>query len=255
MHYHRLFSDKSDLYERSRPTYPKALYEYVADLCPLTHLAWDSACGNGQASIGLVEEFDRVFASDVSDEQISNAKQHPRVNYAVSTSEKTPLDDQSCDLICVAQALHWFDYDQFWPEAKRVLKPNGIFMALGYNWPSVNNQIDDAISNTIMSVIEPYWAPQNQLIWNYYRDINIPFKRIETPVFEMKVKWNLNEYFNFLHSFSATRRCMDAIGADFFDTAYECIAELWGEPTQVKVIDLDFVLYVGRNETEGNKVS
>lgn len=245
MNHHLLFSDKSDLYESARPIYPPELFKYIASLTPSQSLAWDSACGSGQAAIGLVEYFDKVYATDISKEQIKNAKKHPRIDYAVSPSEKTGLENESCDLVCVAQALHWFDHELFWPEVKRVLRPKGIFSVFGYNFPVVNEEIDRIMSAGLFKIIEPYWARQNQLLWNHYRDLEIPFKKIEPPEFQMKTEWNLNEYFNFIYTFSATRRCMDVIGSRFFNEAYEGVLKEWGRPEERKRVDLDFVFYVG----------
>ena len=249
MHHQELFSDKANLYESSRPTYPKAIYKFLAALCPSNKLAWDSACGNGQAAIGLVEEFSKVYATDVSKEQIANAKKHSQISYAIAPSEKTDLENESCDLVCVAQALHWFNYELFWPEVNRVLKPEGVFVAFGYNWPSINKEVDTAISTSFMKIVEPYWAPQNKLIWNHYNDLEIPFEKIESPDFVMQVNWNLNEFFNFLHTFSAARRCMDAIGTNFFDNTYEHVAGIWGNLEERKTANLDFVFYAGRKKT------
>jgi ubiquinone/menaquinone biosynthesis C-methylase UbiE len=246
VHHHKLFNDKAELYESSRPIYPQEIYNYLANLCPSNKLAWDSACGNGQAAIGLIKEFDRVYATDVSKEQINNAKPHPNIAYEVSPSEKVDLKDESCDLICVAQALHWFDYTLFWSEAQRVLKPNGVFCAFGYNWASVSTEIDRSIESSLMKVIEPFWAQQNKLLWNHYRDLSIPFKRIDSPNFTMEVDWNLDEYFNYLHTFSATRRCIDSIGDEFFHQAYEEVGYLWDSSEKSKKIAFDFVFYAGR---------
>jgi SAM-dependent methyltransferase len=249
MHHHKLFSDKSDLYAHARPEYPQEVFTYLASICPSTHLAWDSACGNGQAAMGLIKEFDRVYASDVSKEQISNAKAHSRIRYEAVRSENTLLESDSCDLICVAQALHWFDYDLFWPEARRILKPGGIFTAIGYNWASVNEEIDLEVDKHVFDIIKPYWATQNQLIWDHYRDLQIPFAKLDTPKFVMEVNWSLKELFGFMHTFSATRRCMDAIGGQFFEDAYAIVAEFWGEPNIKRPVEFDFVFYVGKNET------
>lgn len=246
MHHYSLFNDKAELYQSSRPIYPQEIYRYLANLCPLNELAWDSACGNGQAAIGLIKEFDRVYATDVSKEQINNAKPHPNIAYEVSPSEKVNLTDESCDLICVAQALHWFDCNLFWHEAQRVLKPNGIFCAFGYNWASVSTEIDLMIDSSFMKIIEPFWSQQNKLLWNHYKDIAIPFEKIDSPSFTMEVKWDLNEYFNYLHTFSATRRCMDSIGNEFFNNAYEEVSNLWGKSEKSNKIAFDFVFYAGR---------
>lgn len=248
MKHHQFFNDKAELYARARPVYPQEVYRYLSSLCPLKNLVWDSACGNGQAAISLVEEFDNVFASDVSSEQIKRAKVHPRINYETSSSEAVNLENESCDLVCVAQALHWFDYDSFWPEVQRVLKPDGIFSAFGYTWPSVSKNIDAVIENSILKSIESFWAPQNKLLWNHYRDLEIPFERIDSPRFTMSANWNLDEYFNFLHTFSATRRCMEAVGDKFFQEAYRQVSDLWGDPQQKKLVGLDFVFYAGRKQ-------
>ena len=47
------FSDHADRYEAFRPTYPDALFAYLATLAPSHDLAWDCATGNGQAALGL----------------------------------------------------------------------------------------------------------------------------------------------------------------------------------------------------------
>ena len=47
------FSGHAGCYEAFRPTYPDALFEYLASLCPLRELAWDCATGNGQAAVPL----------------------------------------------------------------------------------------------------------------------------------------------------------------------------------------------------------
>lgn len=65
----------------------------------------------------------------------------------------------------------------------------------------------------------------------------------------MKVEWSLNEYFNFIHSFSATRRCMDSIGSDFFDDAYNKVAKLWGNGESRRMVVLDFVFIACKNCT------
>jgi ubiquinone/menaquinone biosynthesis C-methylase UbiE len=248
LNHHGLFSDKSELYASARPTYPPEMYRYLSSACPATQRAWDCACGNGQAASGLIREFDQVYATDVSDQQIVNARQHPGITYSVSPSEKTSFDDDAFDLVCVAQALHWFDFDAFWPEVKRVLKPGGVFAAWGYTWLRVDREIDAIIEQGILETIKPYWAPQNKLIWDHYRDVHIPFTPMDPPSMKMEFEWNLNQLFNYLHTYSATRRCMDASGDAFFRDAYAKAGFAWGDPSSTKKMGIDFVFYVGRHE-------
>jgi len=245
---HTLFSDKSDLYEVARPLYPEALFEYLSSIVPSNDLAWDCACGNGQAADSLVRYFERVKATDVSKEQIENAKHNSRIDYAISSSESTDFADQSFDLVCVAQALHWFDFKTYWTEVKRVLKPNGVFAAWGYTWPSVNVAVDRVFRNLILNIIDPYWASQNRLLWEHYETIDIPFSRLPTPDLEMRVSWSLHEFISFISTFSATRRCIEDIGDSFIKHAHLELSKVWGQEGGKRMVELEFVLFVGKSE-------
>lgn len=116
------FSKQASAYTRYRPHYPAPLFEYLAELAIDHQLAWDCATGSGQAALGLANYFEKVIATDASDEQIANAVVHDRITYVVVPAEKTEITSGSVDLIAVAQALHWFDLDKFYAEAGRVLK-------------------------------------------------------------------------------------------------------------------------------------
>jgi hypothetical protein len=75
----RTFDLGSDKYRLARPRYPAGLYEALAGLCPGLVRAWDCGCGNGQVASDLVTHFDRVEASDISENQIQNAHQDPKI--------------------------------------------------------------------------------------------------------------------------------------------------------------------------------
>ena len=73
------FSAQSSAYAAFRPSYPKALVEYLASLSPDRHLAWDCGTGSGQAASMLAMAFDRVIATDASEQQIAHAEPTPGV--------------------------------------------------------------------------------------------------------------------------------------------------------------------------------
>ena len=197
----------------------------------------------------LTRFFDDVRTTDVSFNQIENAFKHPKVRYSVCSSESTPFAENTFDLVCVAQALHWLDFGRFWPEVKRVLKPGGVFAAWGYSWMTVDGEIDLVVQETFLDVIAPYWAVQNKLLWNCYRDVKLPFRIIRTPDFEMKMRWDLEQLFAYLHTWSATKRCIDARGEGFFRYAQRRVLSVWGSPSECKDVELDFCCIVGRNVT------
>ena len=84
------------------------------------------------------------------------------------------------------------------------------------------------------------------MLWNHYRDLELPFEVIAMPDYGMRVRWTLDQFFGFIETFSATRRCVEAHGRAFIERAYEALAPLWGDPDTRRAIPLDFVLYAGR---------
>ncbi len=247
MEHHKLFNEKSELYAKVRPQYPQELFDFLVSLCDKKKSAWDVACGSGQAAVDLAMYFAEVHATDVSEQQIANAIPNPRVRYSVQTAEKTNFPKNTFDLVCVAQALHWFDHEAFWTEVKKVLKPNGIFAAWGYSWFSINPEADKAFKENFLDPIQPYWAEQNQLLWNDYRDVPFPFDCVETPNIEMTVEWDFEQLFAYIQTWSAARERKREKGDEFLVRTRESMLPAWGNPQEKKVIRMDFVLLVGKN--------
>src|SRR5262249_40414324 len=85
------FSSLAKQYAQFRPVYPKELFAWLAEAAPSRGLVWDCACGNGQASQGLAEYFDKVIATDASAEQIAQAEPDPKIEYRVAKAESSGL--------------------------------------------------------------------------------------------------------------------------------------------------------------------
>lgn len=145
----------------------------------------------------------------------------------------------------VAQALHWFDFESFWNEVARVLKPDGVFVAYSYIWPHINEDIDRTLEDKVKSIVEPYWAPNNRLAWDSYRSLDLPFKTREVPNIDLENHWNLTEFLNYIHTWSGARRCMDDIGPAFFEEAAEALKSVWGDPGEKLVVRSPLVLIAG----------
>ena len=120
------FSKQSSEYAKVRPQYPDELFQFITRLCEERKLVWDCATGNGQAATSLANYFEKVFATDFSEQQISNAFKKENIIYKVESAENSSLENNSVDLITVATATHWFDLEKFYAEVNRVLKPGGV---------------------------------------------------------------------------------------------------------------------------------
>src|SRR5438270_4039414 len=159
------FNTQAKLYAEFRPDYPPTLFEFIAASAPGRQLAWDCATGNGQAALGLADHFDRVIATDISPEQIANAKPHPQVEYRVAPAEQSGIADHSLDAITITQALHWLDMPRFYEEVRRVSKPHAIFVTTVYSDPVLQDPAADRILHNYNKVkVGPYWPPERKIV-------------------------------------------------------------------------------------------
>jgi len=202
-----LFSTRSDQYARYRPTYPVELFDFLKSQAKGKTRLWDCATGNGQVAGPLSQFFDEVYATDISSSQISNAVQAANIFYSVQPAEKADFPDDYFDMITVSQAIHWFDFDAFYKEVSRTLKPDGVFAAMGYGMFQV---VGDEASNReaqffYHDVTGPYWDPERKFVDAYYRTISFPFNEIPAPAFTIEREWSLDECIGFLSTWSAVK--------------------------------------------------
>jgi ubiquinone/menaquinone biosynthesis C-methylase UbiE len=242
------FSEQAEQYAYARPTYPEALIRFVANAAPGRACAWDCATGSGQAAVALAAHFDQVLATDASAAQIAQAAPHPRVRYVVQPAERVDFPDASVDALTVAQALHWFNLPAFFAEARRVLRPGGLFCAWGYSWSTVTPAIDTVVRERILDRIQGAWAPQNALLWDGYRAIALPFTPLTPPEVTIRLAWSLSQYLAYIETWSATRQTIQRIGRGFLDEAATDLERVWGMPETVREIRMPVCIVAGRAE-------
>ena len=224
-----LFSGRAALYSQYRPQYPPQLFEWLAGLVPRHRLVWDCATGSGQAAAGLASHFDNVVATDASEKQISAAAQHPGIEYRVATAYESGLADHSVDLVTVAQAIHWFDFDAFYAEVKRVLHSGGALVIWGYGDPVIDSvRLDRIVHDYNRGTIEDYWMPERQIILDGYTTIPFPFREIATPVMTLQCRWTLPELAGYMRTWSATANYAAKHGGDPVAPVEASLAEHWG---------------------------
>lgn len=228
MAFHDHFSAVAAAYARARPTYPQALFAWVAGIAPSTTQAWDAGCGSGQASRGLAARFRQVYATDPSAGQVAQASAPANVTFAVEPGERCGLPDASIDAACVAQALHWFDREAYFAECDRVLKPGGVLVAWGYQDIEVPDALRDAVA-AFAADIRPYWPAERALVDAAYAGFAWPFPAIEAPAMAIEADWPLPRLLAYFSSYSATRRHRDASGVDPVAAHAQAIARAWGD--------------------------
>jgi SAM-dependent methyltransferase len=222
------FSGHAAEYAKFRPGYPPVLFDWLAGLTAGHDLAWDCGCGNGQASLPLAERYLRVQATDLSAEQIAQAPAHPRISYRAAPAEDSGLPAASADLVTIAQALHWFDFDRFYAEVRRVLKPGGVIAAWTYQLLRAEPAIDAVLLDFYRRVLGPYWPAERRWVDAGYQGMPFPFDEIAAPVLEIRLQWQIADLLAYLGTWSASRRLMQAEGRDPMPELGERLAPLWG---------------------------
>jgi SAM-dependent methyltransferase len=245
------FSKHAADYAKFRPRYPRELFQYLGSVAPRRRLACDCGTGNGQAAVGLASVFDRVIATDASEKQIANAQPHERVEYRVATAEESGLESATVDLIMVSQALHWFDLDRFYAEAKRVLMPDGVLAASAYLFAHIEPAIDAVLSRYYHDLVGPFWAPERKLV-EQFGDIPFPFREIDSPKFEMTTQWNLDHLIGYLRTWSASQRFMEVTGTDPVEQIFDELLTAWGDPNQARTLIWPLTLRIGHKAAEQN---
>ncbi len=239
------FSERAIDYAKYRPVYPAALVEKIVSLTPNRLLAWDCACGNGQMANLLAPHFNEIFASDISQKQLDQAINNNKIKYALEPCDACSLPDKSVDLITVAQALHWFHFEQFFAEAKRVLKPGGIIATFGYGFLKTEKSIEQIIEHFYNHVIGSYWDVERMHVENEYRDIPFPFDEIVIGKFEVQYHWSAADLLGYLSTWSAVQHYHKANGLNPVKFITEAITNAYGNH---KTLPLSFPIFtkVGR---------
>lgn len=222
-----LFSQHAAGYAAFRPTYPKALYDFVLKQVKNRDVAWDCATGNGQVARDLAKYFEKVSATDSSAKQLENAVPSGNIQYSLASAERTSFPDSSFDLITVGQAIHWFDIPRFYEEVFRVARPGAVIAVWGYSLLSVNSAMDAIISGFYKNIIGSYWDPERKLVDEQYKTIPFPFQEIAAPEFTFSFQWTLAELQGYLTTWSAVQKYIKARGANPVEKLIEQVRPLW----------------------------
>jgi SAM-dependent methyltransferase len=240
------FSAQSREYAAYRPTYPRELAAFLAGASPGRALAWDAATGQGQAARLLATEFRHVLATDASAAQLASAEPCDGVEFRVGEAAESGLATESCDLVTVAQAAHWFDLDRFYAEVRRVLRPRGVIAIWGYVLLQTRDARIDNLLQEFQDVgVGPYWPKGREILEAKYETLPFPFERVAAPPFFMRARWTRDDLLGYVGSWSAVARYRQQRGADPMPAFAEEMSLAWAHG---KVIDIEWPLYmlVGR---------
>lgn len=228
------FSEQSSEYAQFRPGYPREVFRFIKKHLAAYDFAWDCGTGNGQVAAELSKFFGRVEATDISKEQLENAKKKENIHYSLQQAEKTDFPSQNFDLIISAQAAHWFDLPEFFKEVRRCLKPDGIVMLIGYGLFSSNEPTNEIIQHFYKEIIGPFWDPERKHLEEAYQSFDFPFAEIETPDFVQNYTWDIEHLLGYLRTWSAVKHYEKKKKKDPVALIEEELRKAFGEENSIR---------------------
>ncbi|HEV2643176.1 MAG TPA: class I SAM-dependent methyltransferase [Candidatus Elarobacter sp.] len=248
MTFQDLFSQRAAAYAAFRPTYPRDLFAFIAELAPDRHRAWDCATGSGQAAISLAEYFQHVAATDASVAQLRHARSHRRVTYHAALADASALRDGSADLVTIAQALHWLDLDAFYAEVRRVLVPRGVLAVWSYGDPVLpgHPKANRILQRFNHETVGPYWPTERHQVGEGYRTYPFPFDEVAAPEMTLEAEWTLAQLAGYVRSWSATSRYVQQHEFDPVDALEREWRTVWDNEAQPIRVRWPLVMRVGR---------
>jgi SAM-dependent methyltransferase len=130
----RSFESVADLYERTRPEYPPAAVDWLADRLGIdtTATVLDLGAGTGKLTRALVPLVGHVIAVEPGPAMLAElVAAVPEAEAILGAAEAIPLPDDSVDGVVCGQSFHWFRAGEALPEIRRVLRHGG---GLGLIW-------------------------------------------------------------------------------------------------------------------------
>lgn len=239
------FSSASDKYAQYRPVYPPELFEFINSNVRDKNIAWDCGTGNGQVACELAKSFTTVFATDISQSQIDNATQAHNIQYSLQAAEKTNFENDRFNLIVVAQAIHWFNFEKFYSEVQRTAKNDALLVVVGYGRLEINNAIDTLITDFYQNIIGPFWDKERRFIDEAYQTIPFPFEELQTPNLAITLNWTLEHLIGYLNTWSAVKHFIKQNHYNPVEQLQNEMVRYWGD-NEFKSVRFPLFLRVGR---------
>ena len=240
------FSKQADLYARHRPTYPPALYDYILSFVNEKNIAWDCATGNGQAAVALANHFKKVFATDISAAQIEKAIRKDNIEYLVCPAESTPFTENTFDLVTVAQAYHWLQWDKFQKEVFRVCKPGAVIAIwVYYDHTTGDEKVDAAVKDFYKNTIGPYWDYERKYVEEKYASVAFDFELLPDRNFETVLQCEREDLLGYISSWSAVQKFIKEKAYSPLPAIEKSIKKLW-KKNEMKNVIFPVYLKLGR---------
>jgi hypothetical protein len=140
------------------------------------------------------------------------------------------------NLITVSQALHWFDFEKFYAEVKRVAAGNAFIAVWAYSLLKIDESIDQIIHDYHFNFLGNYWDAERKYVDDEYKSIPFPFEKIKTPPFSIEKYWSLKELDGYFNTWSALQKFVTEKDYNPVPVLINKIQTHWGTSGKRKII-------------------
>lgn len=193
------FTGKAEFYFKARPDYSNEFINYLlGNIIKANHnVIADIGSGTGKLSKEFIARNFKTYCVEpntdmrsVADETYNNYANYISIN---GTAENTTLDNNSADVITVAQAFHWFDTVKFKVECKRILRKDGV-VVLVWNSRVSDNPLNKANAELLKKYCPDFYGFSGgddkvpQLINSFFEG------KFEVKHFDNNLCYNKNDF-------------------------------------------------------------
>lgn len=246
----RTFNTDEYNYDKSRPDYPKELFEEIFDYINLSENSniLEIGIGTGQATLPFLNKGCNVTAVELGDKLVRYCVQKfshfDNFNIINSDFIEADLSEKSFDFIYSATAFHWIPKDSAYAKIKSLLKSNDAF-ALFWNHPFVSN-VSDESNLASMAVYKKYRSnektpvefdltkSQNQI--NELKQYG--FTNIKSKVYKRIRRLTSEEYISLIKTYSDHNALPEEVRKAFEKDMKKAIDDVGGVINIYDTIDL-----------------
>ena len=176
-------------YMKSRHVYPPELFRYVVSLSAIRQKAWDVGTGTGQVAIGLSPHYNKVIATDISEQQLRHAQPEKNITYLKLPAELTDENIRihaehfprgEIDAITCGTSAHFFDMEKFGRAASQLLrKRTGIVAIFCTVFPLLGDEMNGVFRDLVRDTLHLFKGPTHVL--RSYATLEFPFQEFPAP--------------------------------------------------------------------------
>lgn len=245
------FDTVAEIYARTRPTYPRELYQAIFAYCPITadSRVAEVGIGGGQATRPLLETGCRLVAAEYGENfsRLCREKFRDFPGFSVRTGrfEELEFEPASFDLVCSASAFHWVPEELGYPKVFSMLKPGGAFARFATHpygdkgRPALDEEIQKLYGIYMHSPVRPpeYTEEMAQSRGEIARKYG--FTDLQYALFRRTRSFSAREYTALLSTYSDHITLEEGVRREFFSAIEGAIDRHGGQITVYDTLDLE----------------